>query len=122
MEVRLTMSNREIDRLKVIHSIMKKQLTWEQAAGQLDLSKRHIGRLLVRINAEGNKGIIHRLRGKPSNNKLTQAVIDTSINLVKTRYADFGPPVPAAYRYDKVAFHQTHFLHTHALQLAPTLQ
>ncbi len=91
MEVRLTMSNREIDRLKVIHSIMKKQLTWEQAAGQLDLSKRHIGRLLVRINAEGNKGIIHRLRGKPSNNKLTQAVIDTSINLVKTRYADFGP-------------------------------
>jgi hypothetical protein len=85
------MSNRDIDRLKVIHSTMKKQLTWGQAAVQLDLSKRHIGRLIVRVNAEGNKGIIHRLRGKPSNNQLTPGIIDTSINLVKARYADFGP-------------------------------
>jgi hypothetical protein len=91
MEARLTMSNREIDRLKVIHSIMKKQLTWEQAAGQLGLSKRHVGRLLVRVNTEGNKGIIHRLRGKPSNNQMMPGIIDASIKLVKTRYADFGP-------------------------------
>lgn len=91
MEARLTMSNREIDRLKVIHSTMKKQLTWEQAAFQLDLSKRHIGRLLVRINAEGNKGIIHRLRGKPSNNQLIPGIMDASIKLVKSRYSDFGP-------------------------------
>jgi hypothetical protein len=91
MKERLTMSNREIDRLKVIHSIAKKQLTWNQAAVQLDLSKRHIGRLILRVNTEGNKGIIHRLRGKPSNHQLMPGIIDTSINLVKTRYPDFGP-------------------------------
>lgn len=91
MKERLTMSNREIDRLKVIHSIAKKQLTWNQAAVQLDLSKRHIGRLILRVNTEGNKGIIHRLRGKPSNHQLTPGIIDSSLTLVKTRYTDFGP-------------------------------
>ena len=63
MKERLTMSNKEIDRLKAINSIVQKQLTWQQAAIQLDLSKRHIGRLVSRILNQGNKGIIHRLRG-----------------------------------------------------------
>ncbi len=85
------MSNRDIDRLKVLHSVTKKRLTWEQAAVQLDISKRHIGRLLVRINTEGNKGIMHRLLGRQSNHQLTPGIVDTAINLVKTRYADFGP-------------------------------
>ena len=91
MKEQLTMSNKEIDRLKVIHSIAKKQLTWKQAAIQLDLSKRHIGRLILRINTEGNKGIIHRLRGKPSNHQLSPRILDKAIKLVKSRYPDFGP-------------------------------
>lgn len=91
MKEQLTMSNKDIDRLKVLHSVMNNKLTWNQAANQLSLSKRHIGRLLVRVKSEGNKGIIHKLRGKPSNNRFDQQLIDTAINLVKTRYPDFGP-------------------------------
>jgi len=91
MEDQLTMSNKDIDRLKVLHSVMNNKLTWNQAADQLSLSKRHIGRLLVRVKSEGNKGIIHKLRGKPSNNQLDQKLIDTAVNLVKTKYPDFGP-------------------------------
>lgn len=91
MEDRLNMSNREIDRLKVIHSVMKKQLTWEQAGVQLDLSKRHIGRLTARVKTEGNKGVIHRLRGKPSNHQLIPGILDKSMDIVKTKYFDFGP-------------------------------
>ena len=91
MKELLTMSNKEIDRLKVIHSVINKRLTWKQAAGQLDLTDRHIGRLVVRVRDEGNKGIIHRLRGKPSNHQLMPGIIASSLNLVKTRYPDFGP-------------------------------
>ncbi len=91
MEDRLNMSNREIDRLKVINSVMKKQLTWEQAGLQLALSKRHVGRLIARVKAEGNKGVIHRLRGKPSNHQLIPGVLDKSMNIIKTKYVDFGP-------------------------------
>lgn len=91
MKERLTMSNKDIDRLKVLHSVMKKQLTWEQAAVQLTLSERQIGRLLVSVKTQGNKGIIHGLCGKQSNHKLQPGIMDTAINLVKTRYNDFGP-------------------------------
>ncbi len=91
MEDRLTMSNRDIDRLKVIRAIMENHLTWQQAATQLKLSKRHIGRLLVRVNADGNKGIIHRLRGKASNHQRKPEIMDRAIHLIKTRYDDFGP-------------------------------
>jgi hypothetical protein len=91
MEARLTMSNREIDRLKVINTVMNKQLTWEQAANQLSLSERQIGRICARIRSEGNKGIIHRLRGKESNHKLDPDILTNALNIVSTRYHDFGP-------------------------------
>jgi hypothetical protein len=91
MEEQLTMSNKDIDRLKTLHSVMNNKLTWNQAADQLSLSKRHIGRLLVRVKSEGNKGIIHKLCGKLSNNCIDQQLIDTAIDLVKTKYPDFGP-------------------------------
>jgi len=48
MEDRLTMSNRDIDRLKVIHNVLEHRLTWPQAAQQLNLSVRQIGNLCVR--------------------------------------------------------------------------
>ena len=91
MKEQITMSNKDIDRLKVLHSIMNNKLTWEQAAIQLSLSERHIGRLLVRVKTEGNKGIIHKLRGKPSNHQLAPGTIDIAVKLVKTKYPDFKP-------------------------------
>lgn len=91
MEAPVTMSNKELDRLKIIHSVIKKHLTWNEAAAQLYLSNRQIGRLCVRVRKEGNKGIIHRLRGKPSNHLLNPVTVDIATNIVKERYNDFGP-------------------------------
>jgi hypothetical protein len=91
MEAPVTMSNKELDRLKVIHSVIKKHLTWDEAAAQLDLSNRQVGRLCVRVRKEGNKGIIHRLRGKPSNHLLDPVTVNIATAIVKERYADFGP-------------------------------
>ena len=91
MEAPVTMSNKELDRLKVIHSVIKKYLTWDEAAAQLYLSNRQIGRLCVRVRKEGNKGIIHRLRGKPSNHLIDPVTINIAAAIVKKHYADFGP-------------------------------
>ncbi len=62
MGVTLIMSNPEIDKLKVIHNVINEKLTWSEAAEQLDLSMRHIGRLALRVHQKGNQGIIHGLR------------------------------------------------------------
>jgi len=91
MEERLTMTEREIDRLRVIHQVLEGRLKWREAAKQLGLCKRQIGYLCARVCTEGNRGIIHRLRGRASNHRLVPGVLEKAIVLVKQYYPDFGP-------------------------------
>jgi hypothetical protein len=87
----LIMSNREIDRLKVIYNVIEGKLTWPQAADQLDLSTRQVGTLVARVRDHGNKGVIHGLRGKPSNHQLDPSLLSRALKAVERRYKGFGP-------------------------------
>jgi len=87
----LIMSNQEIDKLKVIHSIIQHKLTWPQAADQMGLTTRQVGTLVARVRQEGNKGIIHRLRGRPSNHRLKPGVLEEAMGHVESTYRDFSP-------------------------------
>ena len=91
MEQTLTMSNREIDRLGVINNVITGKLTWSEAGAQLTLSDRQIGRLCKKVRKKGKAGIIHGLRGKPSNHKLEQGLLEEAMEFVKSKYSDFGP-------------------------------
>jgi len=96
----LTMSNREIDKLKVIQNTIDGRLTWPQASEILSLSERQVGRLCARVREEGNGGVIHGLKGLPSNNKLPDAIIEEAIGLVKQHYSDFGPTLANEHLFD----------------------
>jgi len=87
----LIMSNPEIDKLKVIQNVINKKLTWPEASDQLDLSIRQVGTLVARVRQAGNKGIIHRLRGKLSNHRLKPGLLQKAMGFVKKLYPDFGP-------------------------------
>lgn len=87
----LTMSNHEIDKLKVIQNTIDGLFTWPQAAEILSVSERHVGRLCAKVRKEGNRGIIHGLKGRPSNNRLEEGLGDKAVGLVKQYYPDFGP-------------------------------
>ena len=91
MEEPLTMTTREIDRLRVIRNVLEHRLTWRQAAQQLGRCRRQIGYLCARVRAEGHRGIIHRLRGHPSNHRLAPGLLDRALELVRRHYPDFGP-------------------------------
>lgn len=91
MEERLTMTTRDLDRLKVIHQVLQHKLTWPHAAAQLARSVRQIGRLCARVRTEGHQGIVHRLRNRPSNHRLPAGRLAKALELVKTHYPDFGP-------------------------------
>ena len=92
MEGKLTMSNRDIDKLKVIHNVLNSHITWNQAGEQLDLSRRQIGYLVARVRAEGNRGIIHRLCGQPSNHQGDARLLEQALSaLHDARYDGFGP-------------------------------
>jgi hypothetical protein len=81
----------EFDKLKVIQNVIDKHLKQWQAARQLKLSVRQIRRLCWRVRREGKKGLIHGLRGNPSNHHLPKATLVRAMGLVKKHYPDFGP-------------------------------
>jgi hypothetical protein len=91
MEERIELSQQERDRLKVLHAVEQGERTQVEAARQLQLSDRQVRRLLVRVRAEGDRGVVHRLRGRPSNRKIPADRQQRTLARVRRRYADFGP-------------------------------
>jgi transposase len=87
----LAMSAKERDRLAAIRAVDAGQITQKQAAGQLGISPRQVGRSLTRYREEGDAGLIHRSRGKPSNRRMDPEVKERVITLLKEHYSDFGP-------------------------------
>jgi transposase len=88
---RIAMSQRERDRVRVLHEIKQKHLTQVEAARRLKVTDRQVRRMLVRMGERGDGGIVHRLRGRPSNRKLAASLQQKILARVRHRYADFGP-------------------------------
>ncbi len=49
----------------------------------------------MRVGEEGDRGVVHRLRGRPSNRKLPARLGQRVLARVRQRYADFGPTLAA---------------------------
>ncbi len=81
----------ELKRLHVIQKVLERVIKQVEAAEILLLSSRQIGRIVKRIKIEGDKGIIHKSRGKPSNRRIPGKIRDRVIKLYRTQYQDFGP-------------------------------
>src|SRR4030095_12090203 len=92
---RIALSQRERDRLRVLHEIKQKQITQREAAKRLKISDRHIRRLLVGVAKRGDRAVIHGLRGRPSNRRLAAGFEQQILSRVRQRYADFGPTLAA---------------------------
>jgi DNA-binding Lrp family transcriptional regulator len=60
-EDRIEMSQRERDRLKVLHEAGQGQITQKQAGEQLRMSERQVRRLLKRIREQGDGAVVHGL-------------------------------------------------------------
>lgn len=87
----LTLSYRELDRVEVIQATSQRHMTQAQAAELLQLSKRQIKRLVRRFRLDGPAGLASRRRGRRSNNRIDDTSRSQFLDLVRTRYPDFGP-------------------------------
>ena len=92
---RIELSQRERDWLKVLHEVEQKHLTQVEAAQRLKRTDRQVRRMLIRMREHGDGGIVHRLRGRPSNRKLAAAWEQKIVARVRQRYAGFGPTLAA---------------------------
>ena len=89
------MSQRERDRLKVMALVLEGRRTQAEAARLLGVSERTVRRIQRRLEAEGDAGIVHRGRGRPSNARLDVDLREKALRLCREEYAGFGPTLAA---------------------------
>ncbi len=92
---KVTMSMRELDRLKCIQGLIDGQLKQTAVAARLELTTRQVRRLVRRYEQQGPIGLISRLRDRPSNRRLKSAAAEHAFGILRSTYADFGPTLAA---------------------------
>jgi len=91
------MSQRERDRLQVLHQVENGQLKQREAATQLRMSERGFRKLWKRFRAKQDRAVVHGLRGRASQRKLAEPTKQKILKMFQERYADFGPTLAAEY-------------------------
>ncbi|SPS03037.1 ISNCY family transposase [Cupriavidus taiwanensis] len=91
----ITMTMRELDRLKVIQAVVDHGLAVWRAAEKLGLSRRQVERLVLRYREDGPSGLGSRKRGRDSNRQLPPGLESRVRGLIRDSYADFGPTLAA---------------------------
>ena len=61
-----------------------------KAAGALNISVRHVKRLLSRYQQQGIDALISKRRGQPSNNQIPKQLKQLVLKLIRENYQDFG--------------------------------
>ena len=92
---RIALSQRERDRLRVLQDVQQGHLTQVAAAQRIKITDRQVRRLLLRLREQGDRAVIHGLRGRPSNRKFATRFEQKILARVRQRYADFGPTLAA---------------------------
>jgi hypothetical protein len=91
------MSRKERRRLELCGRVERKELTVVKAAELAGLSYRQMRRVCQRYRQESDRGLVHRLRGRPSNRHRDATQREQALALYRERYADFGPTLAREY-------------------------
>lgn len=84
------MNEKEKNKYEIIVKVRDGLLTKKEAEIELNLSRRQIDRLIIKLNEDGENGFIHKNRGKESNKKTNDNIKKEIINLYLSEYYDFG--------------------------------
>jgi transposase len=85
------MSSKELDRLAVVRQVLEGRLTQAKAGEFIGLSERQVRRLCAAFDERGPAGLVSGKRGQPSNRRLPEELRSQAVEIVRERYADFGP-------------------------------
>lgn len=87
----ITMSIEELRRVYIVKQVISRVIKQKKAAELIGLSYRQTKRLVRRVRKEGERGIIHRLRGRRGNRRIAEEVKARVMVLHHEKYWDFGP-------------------------------
>src|SRR5437867_11093463 len=92
----IRMSSKERRRLELLARVRDGELRLVKVAELLPLSYRQCKRVWKRYQREGDAGLVHRLRGRPSTRRKPDTLRTDALPLYRAHYPDFGPTLPAA--------------------------
>jgi hypothetical protein len=84
------MSGRELQRIEVLSEVLARRRTEIAAAAILGMSTRQTRRLLAAYRDGGGGALIHKARGRTSNNRLIPGICEYVIELVRSPYPHVG--------------------------------
>jgi transposase len=87
----ITMTKKELFRYEIINKLINKKIDGTQASKQLNLSVRQIKRLKKEVTKKGIQGVIHKNRGRESNNRLSKQLKQKILSIIVKYYSDFTP-------------------------------
>src|SRR5262245_49841213 len=91
----LRMSQSERRRLVVMDGVRSGKMTLRKASELLAVSYRQVKRLWSRYQAEGDRGLVHRLRGRASNHRCGAKLRARVLARYREEYGDYGPTLAA---------------------------
>jgi transposase len=91
----LAMSQKERMRLVMMNRVEGKAMTIKEAAEVMGISYRQGRRIYRRYVSEGDKGLVHRNWGRPSNRSKPCELREIVLALYREQYWDFGPTLAA---------------------------
>lgn len=87
----IAMSKKEVDRLRILHRVMDRELTQTYGAKLLGITDRQVRNLIEKIREDGDKGIVHGNRGREAPNKMPVELEERIGRIIERKYPDFGP-------------------------------
>jgi transposase len=87
----ILMSRRERQRLEMFSRVRRGEISLVKASELLGMSYRQTKRCFGRYQKEGDRGLVHRLRGRPSNRQTDVRQKRRILSLYEKKYADYGP-------------------------------
>ena len=96
------MTQAERDRLVCLKKAKKRLITQKQAAEEIGVTERQVRRMLKALQENGDKAVVHGLRGLPSNNKIGEPTRTEALQILSQEvYRGFGPTLAAEYLSDQ---------------------
>lgn len=84
------LNERETEKLIAIKKVLVGEYTKKEASTFLGLTIRQVDRLLNKLKDEGEKGFVHKNRGKESKRKISDEIKKEVVDLYITEYFDYN--------------------------------
>jgi len=91
----IIMSKKEVNSLKIMDKLAEREISQSQAARILNITDRQVRNRLRRYEKYGERGLVHKSRGKPSKKRWKEEERLLTLELLNKEFINFGPTLVA---------------------------